>query len=226
MSEILFRCSSIGKLMTEPKTKAEGPLSVGAKTYIRQLAAQEIFGVDFEVSSKQMEKGILVEAESIALINRVRGLSLTKNTERKANEFITGECDLFDAAHKRGHDAKSSWSAATFPGWIVDCEDKLYEWQMRGYMALWDAAEWEVNYCLINTPEHLIGFEPLSMHFFDHIPEHQRLTTWLVKREADKEAAIFEKVKHAREYFLEVIADFDKSHPSTAPAMTPELETE
>lgn len=224
MSEILFRCSSIGKLMTEPKTKAEGPLSVGAKTYIRQLAAQEIFGVDFEVSSKQMEKGILVEAESIALINRVRGLSLTKNTERKANGFITGECDLFDAQRKRGHDAKSSWSAATFPGWTVDCEDKLYEWQMRGYMALWDADEWEVNYCLVNTPEHLIGFEPLSMHFFDHIPEHQRLTTWLVKRDAAKEAAIFEKVKQAREYFLEVVGEFDKTHPCAAPVMTQELE--
>ena len=61
MREVKFRCSSIGKLMTEPKTQKEGPLSVGAKTYIRELAAQEIFGVEFEVSSKQMEKGILVE---------------------------------------------------------------------------------------------------------------------------------------------------------------------
>jgi len=225
MSEILFRCSSIGKLMTEPKTKAEGPLSVGAKTYIRQLAAQEIFGVDFEVSSKQMEKGVLVEPESIALINRVRGLSLSKNTERKANGFITGECDLFDSDRKRGHDAKSSWSAATFPILPIDCEDKLYEWQMRGYMALWDADEWEVNYCLVNTPEHLIGFEPVSMHFFDHIPEHQRLTTWLVKREADKEAAIFEKVKQAREYFLQVVTDFDKEHRLEIFAPMEELET-
>lgn len=213
MSEILFRCSSIGKLMTEPKTKAEGPLSVGAKTYIRQLAAQEIFGVDFEVSSKQMEKGVLVEPESIALLNRVRGLSLVKNTERKSNGFFTGEADLFDKPRKRGHDTKSSWSAATFPILPIDCEDKLYEWQMRGYMALWDADEWEVNYCLVNTPEHLIGFEPVSMHFFDHIPEHQRLTTLLVKREADKEAALFEKVKQAREYFLQVVTDFDDTHP-------------
>ena len=70
-----FRCSSIGKLMTEPKSKSEGPLSVGAKTYIRQLAAQEILGVDFEVSSRAMEKGIICEQDSIDLLNRVRGLS-------------------------------------------------------------------------------------------------------------------------------------------------------
>ena len=76
MFDLLIRCSSIGKIMTEPKTKAEGPLSVGAKTYIRQLAAQGIFNVQFEVSSKPIEKGLEVEGESIALLNRVRGLSL------------------------------------------------------------------------------------------------------------------------------------------------------
>jgi hypothetical protein len=212
-AEILFRCSSIGKLMTEPKSKAEGPLSVGAKTYIRQLAAQEIFGVDFEVSSKQMEKGIQCEAESIALLNRVRGLSLSKNTERKSNGFITGECDLFDPVPRRGHDTKTSWSIATFPICFADCEDKLYEWQMRGYMWLWDADEWEVNCCLVNTPESLIGYEPMALHFVDHIPEHMRVTTWAIRRDKDKEALIAEKVKAARDYFLLVIAEFSMTHP-------------
>lgn len=209
-----FRCSSIGKLMTEPKSQKEGPLSVGAKTYIRELAAQEIFGVDFVVSSKAMEKGIEVEEASIALLNSVRGLSLTKNTERRSNDFITGECDLFDAKMRRGHDIKSSWSIATFPISIADCEDKFYEWQMRGYMALWDADEWEVNYCLVDTPDRLISFEPMELHFVSSIPEALRVTTWTVKRDAEKEAAIFDKVKHAREYFKQVIAEFDRTHQS------------
>lgn len=211
---IRFRCSSIGKLMTEPRSKSDGPLSVGAKTYIREIAAQEIFGVDFVVSSKAMEKGIEVEDDSIQLLNRVRGLSLTKNTERKFNDFIAGECDLFDDQHKRGHDVKSSWSIATFPICIDDCKDSLYEWQMRGYMALWDAEEWEVNYCLVDTPDRLISFEPLQLHFVSNIPEHMRVTTWTVKRDMEKEAAIFEKVKHAREYFKSVIQEFDKTHTS------------
>lgn len=212
MSEILIRCSSLGKIMTEPKTKAEGILSVGAKTYIRELAQQEILGVDFEFSSREIEKGIEVEGESIALLNRVRGLSLTKNSERKSNGLITGECDLYDAERKRGHDLKSSWSAKTFPGWIKDCEDKLYEWQMRGYMALWDADEWEVNYALVDTPERLIGYEPLPMHIVGHIPEHLRLTSWLITRDLEKEALIETKVKAAQAYYLEVIAEFDMQH--------------
>lgn len=211
-ADILFRCSSIGKLMTEPRSKSEGPLSVGAKTYIRELVAQELFGVDFEVSSKHMEKGNRCEPESIALLNRVRGLDLVKNVDRKHNEFITGECDLFDQSARRGHDLKTSWSIATFPICLTDCEDKLYEWQMRGYMWLWGADEWEVNYCLVNTPEELIGYEPLTLHFVDHIPEHMRVTTWTVKRDADKEALIAEKVRAARLYYAEVVAEFDRTH--------------
>ena len=207
-----FRCSSLGKLMTEPRSKSEGVLSVGAKTYIRELAAQEIFGVEFEVSSKAIEKGIEVEGDSIDLLNSVRGLSLFKNTERKSNDFITGECDLFDAEAKRGHDIKSSWSIATFPITVADCEDRLYEWQMRGYMALWDADEWEVNYCLVDTPDRLIGFEPMPLHVVSHLPEWMRVTTWTVKRDLEKEAAIYEKVKAANEYLNLVINEFDQTH--------------
>lgn len=212
MRDLLIRCSSIGKLMTEPKTKAEGPLSVGAKTHIRSLVSQAIFGVDFEVSSKEMEKGILVEPDAIELLNRVRGLSLVKNADRKSNAWITGECDLFDAAARRGHDLKCSWSVATFPIAEVDCVDKLYEWQMRGYMWLWDAATWEVNYALITTPEHLTRWEPASMHFVDHIPEHMRLTTWTVERDPAKEKAMAEKIEAARDYYAEVLAEFTESH--------------
>lgn len=212
MRELLIRCSSLGKIMTEPKTLKEGPLSVGAKTYIRELAQQEILGVDFEFSSKETQKGIEVEDESIALLNRVRGLSLVKNTERKSNGLISGECDLYDAERKRGHDLKSSWSAKTFPGWVVDCEDKLYEWQMRGYMLLWDADEWEVNYALVDTPERLIGFEPLAMHVVSHIPEHMRLTSWTIQRDFAKERAIAEKVEAAREYYAKVVQEFDQIH--------------
>lgn len=212
MREILIRCSSLGKIMTEPKTKAEGILSVGAKTYIRELAQQDILGIPFEFSGKEIEKGLEVEGESIALLNRVRGLSLTKNTERRSDDFITGECDLFDQPRRRGHDLKSSWSAKTFPGWVKDCEDKLYEWQMRGYMRLWDADEWEVNYALVDTPERLIGYEPLQMHVVGHIPEHMRLTSWVITRDLEKEALIETKVRAAQAYYREVIAEFDQQH--------------
>jgi hypothetical protein len=218
MREVLFRCSSIGKLMTEPKTLKEGPLSVGAKTYIRELAAQEIFGVDFEVSSKEMEKGILCEAEAIALVGRVRGLDLEKNPERRSDDYFTGECDVFHAPTREGRDTKCSWSARTFPIGLTDCQDKLYEFQMRAYMRLWDAPRWHVDYVLLDTPAHLIGYEPMHMHIVGHLPEHMRLTTWTVERDMEIEARMVEKTKHARAYFLQVIEEFDQTHRELATA--------
>lgn len=212
MSGILFRCSSLGHLMTEPRTKAEGDLSIGARTYLRGLAKEAIYSVDFEISGKEIEKGLRVEGDSIALLNKVRGLSLTKNTERRDNGFITGECDLFDAARRRGHDLKSSWSIKTFPGWLADCVSPLYEWQMRGYMMLWDADEWEVNYALVDTPEDLMRYEPMELHTVSHIPPEHRLTTWLVERDFQKEALIREKVEAARWYYGQLIREFDASH--------------
>lgn len=220
MSEFKIRCSSLGRIMTEPKSKSDGLLSIGAKTAIREIAAQAIFGVDFEISSKYIEKGLEVEDQSIALLNRVRGLSLEKNKERRSNDFITGECDLFDARRRRGHDLKSSWSLQTFPAFVEDCEDKMYEWQMRGYMMLWDADEWEVNYAMVDTPDRLIGFEPMQIHLVSHIPEHMRLTTWLIKRDAAKEALIAEKTRAAHDYYLQCIGEFDRIHTAGSPAPT------
>ena len=79
-------------------------------------------------------------------------------------------------------------------------------------MWLWDAGEWEVNYVMVDTPERLIGFEPLQLHLVGHIPENMRLTTWTVRRDESRIALIKEKVEAAREYYGEVIRDFDRAH--------------
>lgn len=216
---LLFRASSIGKLMTEPTAaaaKAGEILSVGAKTAVRDLVAQAVLGIDFEVSAKQMDKGIVCEPDSIALLNRVRGLDLRKNEERRSDAFVTGECDLFDAAARMGYDLKTAWSAASFPILASDIGGSnraIYEWQCRAYMRLWDADKWTVAYALVNTPEELIGYEPASMHFFDHIPEYLRLTTWTITRDAALERAMDVKVRAAREYYAQVMDEFDCQHP-------------
>lgn len=212
MLDFQIRCSSVGKIMTEPKTKSEGILSKGAKTYIRSLVAQEIYGVTFEVSSKAIEKGLECEEQSIQLLNRVRGLNLKKNTERKTNKWLTGECDLFDPSRRAGHDLKTSWSLATFPILPVDCEDQLYFFQMQGYMDLWDADEWSVDYAMVDTPERLIGYEPMDLHFVGHIPENLRLTSWIVKRDQAVIDLMHTKVEAAQVYAREVLREFDRVH--------------
>lgn len=223
-TDLLIRCSSLGKIMTAPKTKAEGVLSKGARTYIRTLAAQVIFGVDFEITGKELEKGIRMEPEAIALLNRVRGLSLQKNTERRTDGFLTGECDLFHAPARRGHDLKCSWSMKSFPLLEEAAYDVDYEWQTRGYMRLWDAESWEVNYALLDTPEDLIGYEPQNIHFVSFLPEHMRLTSWTVRRDRELDEQIDEKVRAARDYLAQVIRQFDEQHRQGAPAPAPVID--
>ena len=212
MTDILIRASSIGKIMTEPRSKSEGILSKGAKTYLRGLARQMILGIDDVVSSKYIEKGNECEPESIALLNRVLGTSMAKNTERRTKHGITGECDLFNLMASWGHDIKTSWSSATWPAFVADAEDPLYEWQARAYTMLWDSSGWEVDYCLLDTPERLIGYEDFSMHTVGHIPEHMRVTRWIIPRDMDKERLMIEKVEAAQEYLAEVIREFDETH--------------
>lgn len=207
-----IRCSALGRVMTDPKTKSEGVLSAGAKTYIRELAASDIFGVDFGVSSKYLSKGIECEQESIDLFNRVWGLDLSKNTERVSTDYLTGECDLVDQTMRKGWDIKTSWSLQTFPLLSQDAVDKSYEWQMRGYMHLYDCDEWEVVYCMVDTPESLIGYEPLALHLVSHIPESHRVTTWLIERDLQAEEKLRQKCQAAQVYYAEVVAEFHRTH--------------
>lgn len=212
MSDPIFRASSIGRLMTEPRSKSEGILSQGAKTYIRELAKQDIFGVEFEFGSKETEKGILVEDESIALVNSVYGLALRKNTERRTRNGLTGEPDLIAEDLGFGRDVKSAWSVKSFRAFEEEAEDSLYEWQCRSYMALWDLPLWFVDFCLVDTPEHLVGYEPAQLHMVSHIPERLRVTSWRIERDAEKEARIFEKINAAQDYYRKVVREFDAAH--------------
>ena len=54
---MIFRCSSLGKLMTNPRSKTE-VLSETAKSYIKQLAKENYYNYKTTIETKQMRKGI------------------------------------------------------------------------------------------------------------------------------------------------------------------------
>lgn len=205
----LFRASSLADIMTDPKGKDE-ILSVGAKTVISKMAKEFIYGYEEVISSKYMEKGIRVEGKSIDLLNSVLLTSYEKNEERRNNDWITGEADI--VADDRIIDIKSNWSLTTFPATPEDGQDKKYEWQGRAYMMLWDKPKFEIAYCMVSTPEDLIGWEQKSLHQVDDISRELRVT--LVKYERDQalEEKIKVKVNAARAYLEETIETITKAH--------------
>lgn len=213
---LLFHPSSVGKLMGEPKTKG-ATLTDTAKSYVRELAAQEIFSVAFEIGGKPLDKGTECEGESIALFNTVTGRSLQKNTERRRDDYLTGEADLVD--DDEVIDIKTAWSVQTFPlspDDVATAQRTLYEYQLRAYMRLWDKPRASIAYCLVDTPERLIGYEPIQLHLVGHIPERLRVTTWSVERDAAIEAKMLEKMDAARAYYADVINEFERTHQDTA----------
>jgi hypothetical protein len=188
-------------------------LSEGAKTYLDDLAKEFLYSYHDVVSSKYTDKGLIVEDQSIALYNERFFTNYAKNTERRENAYLTGECDIFTGT--KIIDIKSSWSSKTFPTVAEDGHKTEYEWQMRGYMWLWDVEEAEVAYCLTDTPEELIGHENPEMHEFSRIPIELRITTVTYRRDRALEDKIARKVMAARAYLLARIERVKREHYST-----------
>lgn len=205
---ILFRASALSAIMTDGKGKDE--LSVGAKTYVTKLAKEFVYGYDERITSKYMDKGIRVEDASIDLYNAVKLTSYAKNAERRQNAWITGEADIV-ATHKI-IDIKSSWCLTTFPVLAEQGEDKGYEWQLRAYMMLWDKPYAEIAYCLVSTPDDLIGWEAPSLHQVDHINRELRVTLVPYERDLVLEEKIKVKVDAARIYYEQIVREIANQH--------------
>lgn len=206
---IKIRASALGTIMADPREKTE-ILSKGAKTALDKMAKEFVYGFHEIVTGKYMEKGIIVEDQSIELYNSVFFTDYKKNTERKENDWVTGECDIFTGS--KIIDIKSSWSLSTFPATSDDGKNTDYEWQLRAYMMLWDVDFAELAYCLVNTPDELIKFEQEELHFVDGIDENLRVTIVQYERDLKLESKIVEKVEAARNYLYAKVSEIKIQH--------------
>lgn len=209
MKPFKFRASSLATIMTEPKTKGDA-LSAGAKTELNLIAKELVYGFNRSFSSKYTEKGTMVEPDALALYNSVFFTSHTKNTERRTNDWITGECDIYTG--EKVIDLKSSWSLPTFPATAAEGKDTTYEWQIRAYLWLWDCPEGEVAYCLVDTPPDLIGWESEDLHYVSEIPEVLRVTRVPYKRDKALEDRIKFKVDAANAYLNQLVKQIADEH--------------
>lgn len=217
---MIVRCSAIGKIMTSPRSKGE-VLSQTTKSYIKELVLEHKYGIRKEINSRYLDKGNMVENESIELTERVLDLDLiVKNESYFENEFICGTPDIIMG--DTIIDVKSSWSAHTFPFFLdEDLPNKDYYYQLQGYMALTGATKGIVAYCLINTPEEIVldeirrtswsrheldvteetEAEVRQQHEFDHIPEVNRVKAYYIERNEEVIQAIYDRVNECRTFY-------------------------
>jgi hypothetical protein len=218
------RCSQIGKIMTNPRTKGER-LSQTTKSYILELAIQEKYGIHKEFWSRYTDKGNEVEPEAIKLTESVLDVGfIYKNEEQFENDWVTGKPDVNTDVLI---DVKSSWDAFTFFDKVIENElnNKDYYYQLQGYMWLTDKQEALLCYCLIDTPLQIVEDEIRREHWkqnlisessdlrefvedkhtFGHIPMEKRVKTHVVKRDDEVIEAIKTRIEECREYYNNLI---------------------
>jgi len=228
MSELLFRCSSLGKLMTDPRTKSE-TLSETAKSYIQDLFKERELGIYKEFSSRYTDKGLEMEDEAIQFASEVLNWDfVVKNEVRFNNEWLTGEPDI--NTDNLLADIKCSWSGSTFPLFDETLKNKDYYYQLQGYMMLTGHEISELVYCLMNTPHQIVEDEVRrqhwklnlieedldvrqavqEMHNFDQIPNNLRIKRFIVQKDEAAQEKIKERVEIAREYYNQLLTQINK----------------
>jgi hypothetical protein len=222
MKDLKIRCSAIGKIMTNSRSKGE-VLSATTKTYIKELVLEHKYGIKKEINSRYLDKGNQVEDMAIELAEQALDLGFVfKNELFFENDHLTGTPDII--TDTLIVDVKSSWNGTTFPMFEDELPNKDYYWQLQGYMELTGKHNAIVAYCLVDTPEDIVldeirrvawakkELEPSeeteqdvrSQHEFSHIPKDKRVKAFLVEKDEHAIWQIKERVEQCREYYTEL----------------------
>lgn len=203
---ILFRASEVGALMAKPDKDV---LPVGAMTFLTKKASQIVLDWRENIDTFPMQKGIEVEDHSIALFNEVTGNFFFKNTERKSNDFLTGECDIFDSEKSTIWDIKSSYSKKTHEIFMDVTSNTTYFWQLVSYAELWDTKNAGLARCLVDTPEHLISSkDDIDWHIVSHIEPLKRCAYGQMQVTTELREQLMNRVKLAQNKLMEMLAEF------------------
>ena len=206
------------------KRDAPDELPTGAKTYLKEYFVGKRYKNTKRFSSKYTDKGILVEPEAIELVKQFLNIPFgEKNTERKSNSFITGECDLY--LNKIVFDVKAAYDCHSFPVFDTPLKPAYYG-QGQGYMNLWEVEKYMVAYCLLDMPEEMIWeqvnkkkwergedrtdddiYEELKeKHTYSHLPIHERIRLYPFDYNHKYIEKLKSRIEMGREYIKEIIA--------------------
>lgn len=209
----------------ELKRDAKPELSTGGKTYVRELALYNKYGIRQEINNKYISKGNEQEDLSIELAESMLDVGKCfKNDEYFSNGYVHGTPDVI--TDEVVIDVKTSWSAATFPFFDETLKNRIYEHQLKAYMWLTGKTTSYLCYCLVPTPEMLIldemrrvswkrgeagevskevEQEVREFHSVDNIPVWSRVKSFKVELTGEDIKQMKEKVELAREYYNEII---------------------
>lgn len=183
-------------------------LSDAAKTEIRSIVKEDLTTFRSFKGNQYTAKGNALEDIAIDLSGKVRFCQLQKHSGRVSNDLITGECDVLDLNNKLILDVKCTWDIGTHPFFQDEAEEKAkkagYDWQMQGYMWLYNCEVAEVDFWLFPCPVELTkdwDDREQLIDLVERIDLRERLTTVTYKRDEAMIQKIKDKIPHAQEYY-------------------------
>ena len=183
--------------------KRDAPIELpkGAISHIEEMVDRQYFEYKDSFSSRETEKGNMVEDDSIELYNRVFFKSYQKSDRHLESDFLSGHPDIVDENNKMVIDIKSSWSKKTFPKLPRHADNDTYVWQVKAYLYLLGWTKGQIAYCLISTPESLLNeWDDDTLHYVDHIPDEKRITIINVELTENDREFIKKRLSAAKEY--------------------------
>ena len=99
---------------------------------------------------------------------------------------------------------------AHLPALPEDVSD--YEWQARGLYVPFDLPRWDIAFCMVDTPDDLIGYESHVIHKVSEIDPQLRVTAVSYLRDPEKESRMLEKARAAQLYIAETIERIKTIH--------------
>lgn len=161
-SKTLIHCSSLSKITTEPRSKADkdaGNLSETAKTHLIEVYAEKMYGFRRDNSNKYTNKGNVCEPKAISELSKFTGLRMEKNEGTVSNDWFIGTPDVRIDSLRIIFDTKCCYDWITLLENLPDGPDDENIHQIEGYL---DCLEWDKGYVakiLLDHPEEDIDRE-------------------------------------------------------------------
>lgn len=175
--------------------------------------------------SKYIKKGNALEQQAITNYSILMESNFKKSDEYKFNNWIDGHHDFNDEGDIV-FDTKVSWDSFTFYRNLGKPINKIYWWQLQGYMWLWGFKKAKLVYSLINTPENMIVAEEKSLlysqawgskeeyeeacfklrknHIHDDIPDDYKILEYEIEADEECRERIQAVVDECRNYLNEI----------------------
>ena len=190
-----LRASTAGNLVPNGKGT---PISVGGKTYLKEWVISQVYGVEKQIKSKYIDKGIKMEDEAIDFTVKMLNLDLVlKNEQSFEDDYFTGTPDMI--TDDCIIDIKNSWDCFTFPLFETELPNSDYFYQLQVYMHLTGKHKAKICYVLLDTPA--TNYEAGIMY---DVPDTLRIKTFNVDFDPEVIDMLKAKVIAAREYITSI----------------------